>query len=181
MILALIAASALGTMPVPLYTARAMDVSTSTSLDSIPGPEWVWVDVVVDAGGVPSRCDVASSSGSRRLDRVACERAMKTGHYEPARDEDGRPVAARIRQVFAVNSSLPEDRTIDFALSVSGPMASSDPRVVDLRVVTDSAGKVASCAVTVSSHVPQLDRLACNAVSNATLAPVHDAGGTPIR
>jgi hypothetical protein len=51
MLLALLAGSALGSMPLPLYSARSMDVSGVPVLASLPGPAWIWADVTLDTAG----------------------------------------------------------------------------------------------------------------------------------
>jgi hypothetical protein len=182
MLLALLAGSALGSMPLPLYGARSMDVSGVPVLASLPGPAWIWADVTLDTAGKPVACTVASSSGSALLDRVACARATRAGRFAPARDEAGQPVAAVVRQAFAVNTPLPPE-AVDFALPVKRARgaAAGGVAVTDVRVVADPAGKVLTCAIDRSSGVAALDTLACDAVFGVVRTVVRDASGVPVR
>lgn len=177
MLLALIAGSALGSMPLPQYLPRAIDVSQASVLASTTAPAWTWADLTVDATGRLVGCSVASSSGTKLLDHIACERANRIARFAPARDEDGQPVAAVVRQGFAVNRALPAPE-VDFALAVDRAPAGA---VADLRVVVDPAGKVLTCAVEVSSGMAQLDAVACRSVIGLVRPVVREASGTPIR
>lgn len=177
MLLALIAGSALGTMPLPQFTARAIDVSQANVLVAMTAPAVAWADLTIDATGRLIACTVPVPSGSTLLDHVACARATKMARFAPARDEAGQPVAARVRQGFAVNRPLPAP-DVDFALVVDRAPPGA---VADLRVVADPSGKVETCAVDASSGSVQLDKVACAAVIGVVRSAVRDAAGTPIR
>lgn len=43
----------------------------------------------LDAAGWPTRCDIATSSGSASLDATTCAILMKHARFAPARDPDG--------------------------------------------------------------------------------------------
>lgn len=176
MLLTLIAAAGLGAMPVPLFAPRAMDVSGASVLAAVTGPAWTRAELSVDATGNPTACDVVASSGSGLLDRVGCARAMKVARFAPARNEAGLPVAARVRQGFAVNALLPDDRAIDFAVAVDRRLPGAVP-VADLRVVTDGGGKIVSCAVAASSGMRALDAVACRQVIGVVRTAVRQGPG----
>ncbi len=177
MLLIMIAGAMLGAMPVPQFAARTLDVSQASVLAATTAPMVTWADLFVDTSGHVDRCAIVVASGSALLDKVACERAGRFAHFSPARDEDGRPVAARIRQGFSVNRPVPA-ADIDFAMTVDHAPPHA---VTDLRVVADQTGKVQTCAVDASSGVSQLDRLACGAVSDLVRPVVRDGSGSPVR
>ena len=177
MLIALIAGSMMGTMPVAQFAPRMLDVSQASVLAATTAPMVTWADLFVDTAGRVGRCTTAVSSGSSLVDRVACDRAMRFARFVPARDEDGQPVAALVRQGFAVNRAMPPPE-VDFALTVDRAPPGA---VADLRVVADPAGKVLTCAIDRSSGVAALDTLACDAVFGVVRTVVRDASGVPVR
>lgn len=56
----------------------------------------VGVAVTVLASGRASGCEVVSSSGNSDLDQATCRLAIRNGRFQPARDQAGNAVAARI-------------------------------------------------------------------------------------
>lgn len=54
------------------------------------------LDVMIDASGAATGCQIDASSGSDAGDVAACAAARKAGPYEPARDIFGRPFPARL-------------------------------------------------------------------------------------
>jgi TonB family protein len=177
MLLALVAGSALGSMPLPQFAARTMDVSQASVLAATTAPMVTWADLFVDLSGRVDRCTIVVSSGSSLADRTACERAERMARFAPARDESGRPVAALVRQGFAVNRALPA-ADVDFALVVDRAPPGA---VADLRIVADAAGKVETCAIETSSSSAPLDRAGCAAVTGVARPVVLDAAGAPVR
>lgn len=177
MLLALFAGSMMGAMPMAQFAPRMLDVSQASVLAATTAPMVTWADLFVDTAGRVDRCTIAVSSGSSLVDRVACDRAMRFARFAPARDEDGQPVAALVRQGFAVNRAMPPPE-VDFALTVDRAPPGA---VADLRVVADPAGKVLTCAVDGSSGVAQLDHIACQAVSGLVRPVVRDVSGAPVR
>ncbi len=53
--------------------------------------------LTIDAAGLPTACAVETSSGSRSLDSATCAIAMGRVRFDPARDEEGRPIASHYR------------------------------------------------------------------------------------
>ncbi|MFZ4689786.1 MAG: energy transducer TonB [Polymorphobacter sp.] len=70
------------------------------------------VDVSVDVTGRPVACKVIKSSSSDRLDRAACDAAMRRAMFKPATDAKGNPVVGVSRQVanFKLVSSAMEGK-----------------------------------------------------------------------
>ena len=56
----------------------------------------VTADLLIDATGVASGCQIMVSSGSRALDAATCRLFVRNGHFAPGRDRGGRPIAARL-------------------------------------------------------------------------------------
>lgn len=54
-------------------------------------------------------------------------------------------------------------------------------RVVDLRLVVASDGKVENCETVTGSGRAALDKAACDAAVSGGVAPLKDASGTPVR
>ncbi|MGN6277925.1 MAG: energy transducer TonB [Sphingomonas sp.] len=49
--------------------------------------------VAVDATGHPTKCRITTSSGSSALDDGTCAIIISKGRFQPAHDEDGKPIA----------------------------------------------------------------------------------------
>lgn len=177
MLLLVIAGAALGTMPVPQFAAKSMDVAYASVLADINAPMVTWADLTVDPSGQLVRCAVPAPSKSRLFDRVACDRATRFARFAPARDEAGQPVAALVRRGFAINGAVAVP-DVDFGLAVD---RAAPGTVADLRVVADAGGKVETCAVDRPSGSAALDRLACTALTGLVRPVVRDAAGTPVR
>ena len=71
------------------YPAKALDLNVQGAS--------VLVYEVSEAGSVV-RCETAFSSGSELLDQTACKLIMQRYRFEPASDEQGKPVRQRLRQ-----------------------------------------------------------------------------------
>jgi TonB family protein len=54
----------------------------------------------LDANGEPTGCTVTTSSGSKILDKATCELLRTRGHFFPARDAAGKPVASSYNSTF---------------------------------------------------------------------------------
>lgn len=48
----------------------------------------------IDEQGRITRCDITRSSGFARLDEASCRLLLRRGRFNPARDENGKPVAS---------------------------------------------------------------------------------------
>lgn len=177
MLLALLAGSALGTMPQPQFAPHVLDITQASVLADTTAPVVTWADLLVGLSGRVDVCTIAVSSGSSRVDETACARAARMARYTPARDEAGQPIAALLHQGFALNRSLPPP-DLDFGLTVDRAPPGA---VADLRVVADATGKVDTCAVDRSSGSAALDRAGCAAVIGVVRPVVRDASGVPVR
>ncbi len=95
------------TMAPPVFAAPAtpaepIDLASWITADDYPvdamrdGAEGtVWAELSVDNEGHITRCDVLETSGVPSLDRAACAAIIKRGHFKPALDGNGKPVASR--------------------------------------------------------------------------------------
>ena len=54
----------------------------------------VVVDLGIDSAGKVVSCTVGQSSGTSSLDQKTCELALLRGHFNPATDKRGRPIAS---------------------------------------------------------------------------------------
>jgi protein TonB len=81
---------------------RSADYPESAIVAEEQGP--VTVRLTVGTNGRVSNCNVASSSGSRTLDRATCQILQSRAKFSPARDNHGNPttdtVTTRIRWVL---------------------------------------------------------------------------------
>lgn len=63
-------------------------------LESWPRGARIFARVWVEADGRPTRCDVQRSFGNAEADQWTCRLIMDQNSFRPARDSNGRPVAA---------------------------------------------------------------------------------------
>ena len=184
MLLNLLAAAALGSVPVPTNLARW------TANDDYPvdaggtGHGRVRVEIVVDDSGNMLRCDVAASSGSRDLDASACQIPLARARFEPARDEAGIPVAGVFGHTFDWSPRLRAQRPAwtDLIVPVSRIPAGLPSPVTTVRTLVAADGRVESCTVAASSGSSALDAMACAAVGQPKVAtPAADRAGRAVR
>ncbi len=117
-------------------------------------------DLSVDATGKPVACRVIKSSGCDRLDRAACETAMRRAVFKPATDTAGNPVAGMSRQVanFKLESDARQGRP------------SYDGYGVDVRF--DEQGEVKNCQVVPLSRRSELtdsQKKKCDTMANRSM------------
>lgn len=174
---------ALATMPQPVGKAVERDLTSLSAMLSETRAAGTRVDLTVDAAGLPVRCDVTLSEGSRALDRTACDHLMRRARFTPARDAAGAPIPAVVRLDMTVNQSYgptgggaPGGR-VDFALRVDRVPPPGGVAVADLVLTTDAAGRVTTCDVVTSSTVAGLDRVACREMMAASFAPARGRDG----
>lgn len=55
----------------------------------------VSIALLIGPDGTPSACEVTQSSGFEALDEATCRLAVRRGHFRPATDAGGQPVASR--------------------------------------------------------------------------------------
>ncbi len=183
----LMLALALATMPQPVGPTLPADLGARGVLYAETRPAATRIDLTVDPAGVPIRCDVILSDGMRLLDRTACDLLMRKARFTPARDATGTPMTAIVREDFTVNRATSTDGgraatagTIDFAVPVDRLPRGATMMVADAVVMTDPAGKMASCDVARSTGDAAFDRLACRQLATAAFAPARDRDGRPV-
>ncbi len=184
----LLIALALATMPKLIGQPLPGDLGMMPSLMDEQRPSATRIEVTVDPTGVPVRCEV-TVSGLRSLDRSACEMMIRRARFAPAREGDGTPMFAVVRQDFTVNSipalrrsNGPAEtaRRVDFAVPVAALPGTERMVVVDLLLTTDAAGRVGRCDVAATSGQPTVDGVACRQIASATFAPARDRAGNPV-
>ncbi len=85
-----------GSDPVPLVPERWMSsAEPHCPYDGCNGEGMVQFAVTVSPQGRVMACTILESSGDSRLDREACELVTRRGRFDPARDNDGKPVEGR--------------------------------------------------------------------------------------
>ena len=180
---------ALATMPQPIGPTLPADLGAHGVLYAETRPAATRIELTVDPAGAPVRCDVILSDGVRLLDRMACELLMRKARFTPARDANGAPIAAIVREDFTVNRATGIERgggpaatagMIDFAVPVDRLPRAATVLVADAVVMTDPAGHVASCDVSGSTGDAAFDRLACRQLAMAAFAPARDRDGRPV-
>ncbi|MGI4877298.1 MAG: TonB family protein [Janthinobacterium lividum] len=185
MMVLFLAAAALGMVPKSIAGMNQVNRSDYPS-ESLRKHETglTRAEVVVEPDGTVLNCTLVGSSGSRMLDRKVCLLAMSRFKFEPAKDESGAPITGvgRLGVNWAINdTSYRYAPWTDMTLSVDQLPDLPKPPLALLRIVIDASGHVESCEVDNSSGSKQLDRLACTSATAATVLPVHDAAGTPVR
>ena len=181
MLLALIAAASLGSMPIEIDQQLWFRASR---LPSTNRPYFGKGALTVDAAGKVAACRIVVASGVARLDAMICTMPLKLAVFHPAVDPGGRAVAAVVEQAFAMNMASPPQPPIppvDFAVPISHiPEAATKP-FAPLRIVTGADGKVASCVIIGPTGNRSLDQLACNQMEGVELPRIADAAGTTLR
>lgn len=127
--------------------------------------------LAIDSTGAVSACSIKQSSGSADLDNATCSLALERGHFEPATDRKGRPVAAEY--VLPVRWVLPDEP------------ATVDAGQVPLKVSTafeyfvSSEGIVASCRV-IDATPPTLGIDPCRSVTIGGREQIMQHGGKAV-
>ncbi len=179
---------ALATMPQPVGRPLPGDLGAYGALYGETRAAATRIDLTIDTAGVPVRCDVTQSDGSRALDRVACEFLMRRARFTPARDSDGVPVAAVMRQDFTLNRQeavrrfggpAVTARMVDFALPVVG-LRPDAVLAADLLLMTDTTGHVTRCDIATSSAHAALDQAACREMMAMSFVAARDRDGRPV-
>ncbi len=144
----------------------------------------VWFEVSVDSNGKPYACHVLVSSEVPSLDRISCAAMLSRGKFRPALDRSGQPLAGVYRRSAhwtVEGRGAKKEPEVDLTLSVSRLPADAKPLVV-LKTVEAADASVDACAVEITSGSPQLDEIACGAVSQAKMPrPLQDPDGAPVR
>jgi TonB family protein len=92
----------------------------------------VTVALTVDESGEPQVCAVRSTTAPASLARLSCSLIVQRAHFQPARDDRGKPVAGEFVQ------------TVQWALPSPGTLADSG-YVTHFDI--DEAGNIAGCSV----------------------------------
>ncbi|KRB85445.1 hypothetical protein ASE00_01210 [Sphingomonas sp. Root710] len=98
--------------------------------------------LTIDATGVPSRCDIASSSGFDVLDAATCAQLMAKARFAPGRDAAGKPVGGTY--TGRVTWAIPDDGS-----SREGEMFAS------LLFSIDRSGAITACRMLVHAPTPK--------------------------
>lgn len=181
MLLTLIAAVSLGSMPVEIDRQFWFDTSR---LPATKKPYYGEVALTVDATGRAVACRLVVASGVRRLDAMICTMPLKSAVFHPAVDPQGRAVAAVVERGFAVNMASPPPPPappVDFAVPISRMPETATTPFVTLRMVTDSSGRVSDCLIVKSTGNRLLDQLACPAARTIDLPKIANSAGVTLR
>lgn len=167
--------------------------------------------LTIGTDGLPSACDIISSSGHGDLDATTCRLIMERARFKPGRDAKGKPVGGtysnRIRwQIpegggmfalgtpgFAIDESAdgwprrprPDIAMNDIQPADHYPAAAREAReegVVRMTVDVDVAGRVTGCSITESSLSASLDAASCTLMRDkGKFEPALDGAGKPAK
>jgi len=144
----------------------------------------------VDTAGRVSDCRVTASSGSASLDEATCRIFRERAQFEPARDEQGRPVpdhiASRMRWVLPASDSSSRARTnlASYLTDADYPaeaIRNGQEGTVEFQLSIGPDGLVSGCRIVTSSTYRSLDEATCRLMrARARFTPAHDAAGNAI-
>lgn len=167
--------------------------------------------LTIGADGLPSACDIISSSGHGDLDATTCRLIMERARFKPGRDAKGKPVGGtysnRIRWQIPEGGGLFALGAPGFAVDESGEGWPRRPRpdismnellpadhypaiareageegIVRMTVDVDAEGRVTGCSVTDSSLSASLDAASCTLMRDkGKFEPALDSAGKPAR
>ncbi|HEY0596635.1 energy transducer TonB [Sphingopyxis sp.] len=167
--------------------------------------------LTIGADGLPSACDIISSSGHGDLDATTCRLVMERARFKPGRDAKGKPTGGtysnRIRWQIPEGGGMFALGTPGFAIDEGGegwprpprpdmamngilpadhyPAAARDAReegIVRMAVDVDVAGRVTGCSVTESSLSTSLDTASCALMRDkGKFEPALDGAGKPAK
>jgi hypothetical protein len=144
----------------------------------------VWFEVSVDGDGKPYACHVLVSSEVPSLDRISCAAMLARGKFRPALDRSGQPLAGVYRRSAhwtVEGRGAKKEPEADLTLPVSRLPDDAKPLVV-LKTVEAADASVDACEVEVTSGSPQLDAIACRAISQTKMPrPLLGRDGAPVR
>ncbi|MBU1756515.1 MAG: energy transducer TonB [Alphaproteobacteria bacterium] len=136
----------------------------------------VVMQVEVDETGRVNACEVTQSSGSVALDEAACEGMSAYARYQPALNENGEAIAAKLTQ--AIRYVLPNSSTTgDFAAAQPIDLEDWTQDILAdypdqareqglsgtsrIMIFVDPDGKPFGCIVKLVARQPVLDTAAC--------------------
>jgi TonB family protein len=166
--------------------------------------------LIVGADGVPSACEVTSSSGHGDLDGTTCRLLMERARFRPGRNARGEPAGGtysnRIRwQIPTDIGSFAETAGWSFdimreswprapisrsaakqmdvaAIYPATARAAREEGVVGMTLGVDAKGDVTGCDISKSSGFSVLDSAACDAMRrDVKFYPALDPEGKPTR
>ena len=166
--------------------------------------------LTIGVDGLPTQCEIISSSGHADLDTTTCRLIMERARFTPGRDKNGKAVGGtysnRIRwQIpegngfevevagFAIDEAqeswprgpLPDEafKRIDPAAHYpAAARAAGEEGVVHMELGIDAAGQVTGCKINESSLSAALDDAACALMrSDGKFSPALDSDGKPVR
>jgi TonB family protein len=164
--------------------------------------------VSVNANGVVASCRITGSSGSSVLDEATCVNVTKRARFQPATDKNGKPISSTYanRVTWRIPDYDPSDydvaadygddtqsyprapRSVGYLVppsDVDYPAAAKAAReqgFVNVDLVVDEQGKVASCAIGKGSGSTSLDAASCPFITTKwSFQPALDFDGNPTK
>jgi hypothetical protein len=157
---------------------------------NIPNDAVTVFDLSIDQEGHPVGCSIVKTSGLKSFDVAACAAFMRRGKFNPARDQEGKPIASAIRQQIGWASSClsPQGSCVggrnapDFTFGVKALPDGRKRALVTVRELVSTSGMAEACDTTLSSGNEVIDRLACKMLStNLHDNMIVDREGRPTR
>lgn len=139
--------------------------------------------VSVDAAGKVSDCTIIISSGFARLDQLTCKLVTRRARFNPAMDQNGRPVAGQYAQAVRWLIADPEPlRASDFGWKRPAEAKKLKQRgTVGFQIEISAEGVVTSCRITRSSGFALLDTETCKRLSALETASIAlSEAGEPV-
>lgn len=123
-------------------------------------------DVVVSPNGSPVDCSIVRSSGFPRLDRRACQVAMRAARFTAATDDNGAPVygvyRTQVRWALDPDNWAQMEVGPDIELSVNKlPQASNGPVEIKYAYLIDTRGNPTNCTAVTRTEAQDLVTLGC--------------------
>ncbi|AHE52563.1 energy transducer TonB [Sphingomonas sanxanigenens] len=142
--------------------------------------------LIVAADGSVQRCDITQPSGSQRLDQLVCAKMTERGHFAPATDQNGRPIASVFKRFVlwqrGSGTPLPREQT-DFRLEVPHvPQGLPSPAIIALNVIISARGAIEACDGGSKPDEKPLAKIGCEHLAQRWHpVTVTDAEGAPLR
>jgi TonB family protein len=172
---------AAGTGPTPLGNpgtwATTADYPTEALREEVEGI--VGFRLNIDAGGVPTGCEVVSTSGSLLLDATTCALVQIRARFRPGRDAKGKPqvgtYSGRVRWV------IPRDDTFgprDAAFTEDGRPRAFVSRI---KFIIETDGSISNCVIESQDATRELTEPVGPCNPSQPYKPLLDAAGKPAR
>ena len=120
-----------------------------------------YFELIVSPAGDIEQCRILESSGFDVLDRLTCSLISQRGHFRPALDQAGQPVAStwinRVRWARPGHTWEVPPRRADLLLTVTKlPEHVTSPVYVRVLPIVGPLGHVEACEGTIYDRVPDL-------------------------